>query len=211
MSQIVLKRTLTLLCGRFGKLGLLMLSLSMLVLSSGASGWAAGKSEMDTLTKGQVVVSQDTEPSNAMPSVEAKILISKSQDKVWSVVANPEKLMREEKKVKKVKVLSRAGNKQNVEFSVLMTRLLPPFNYILLQELSAPGLLRFHRISGSFKDIQGSWRLTPIENGSKTILTYTLKIDPGPFLPIPRWMLLNAVKSDLPGMMMNVKASIDKG
>lgn len=211
MSQTVLKRTLTLLCGRFGKLALLMLSFSILALSN-ASGWsAAGKSEMDTLAKGQVVVSQNTEPSNAMPSVEAKILIAKPQDKVWNVVSNPEKLMREEKKVKKVKVLSRAGNKQNVEFSVLMTRLLPPFNYILLQELSGPGLLRFHRVSGSFKDIQGSWRLTPIENGSKTILTYTLKIDPGPFLPIPRWMLLNAVKSDLPSMMMNAKAAIDKG
>lgn len=207
MSYPVLSRSLV-LCGKMFKTGLIACSLLTLI---NLNSWAVSGSEWEGLSKGQVLVSQNLAPANAMPSVEAKILIAKPPEKVWKVVADPEKLMREENKVKKVKVLSRTANKQNVEFSVLMTRLLPPFNYVLLQELSPPNLLTFRRVSGSFKDIQGSWKLAPADNGNKTILTYTLKIDPGPFLPIPRWMLLNAVKSDLPSMMKNAKMAIDKG
>jgi ribosome-associated toxin RatA of RatAB toxin-antitoxin module len=172
------------------------------------SGQALANSEWDSLSKGQVVISQHMPSGSAVPSVEAKILISKPPEKVWDVVADPETLMSQERKVQKVKVLSQTANRQNVAFSVSMTRLFPPFNYVLLQELSPPNLLRFHRVSGSFKDIQGSWKLAPVESGSKTILTYTLQLDPGPF--IPRSLLLGAVKSDLPNMMRNAKMAIDK-
>lgn len=164
-------------------------------------------SEWQTLNQGKVVVKQNTEPANTVPSVEARILISHPPEKVWGVVADPETLMAHEPKVKKVKVVSRSGNKQNVDFSVFMTRLFPPFNYTLAQELSPPNLLKFHRVSGAFKSIDGAWRLIPVENGRKTILSYTLKLDPGPFIPRP--LLLTAVKSDLPNMMQNAKTAIN--
>lgn len=163
--------------------------------------------ELAQLSRGEVLV-RESVPEDSAPQVEAKILVSRPPDKVWKVVSNPEKLMQEEQKVKRVKVLSQSGNKQQVEFSVLMTRLLPPFNYVLLQELAPPHGMTFRRLSGSFKDIRGSWKLTPVEDGQKTILTYTLKLDPGPL--VPKSMLLKAVKSDLPSMMRNAKAAIDK-
>jgi ribosome-associated toxin RatA of RatAB toxin-antitoxin module len=176
-------------------------------LSSAA--WSKELSDAETLSKGQVVVKQNAPATpKEVPSVEAQILISRPPAKVWTVVIDPEKLMQEEPKVRKAKVISRSPGKQNVAFSVVMAPLLPAFNYVLVQELSPPNLLRFHRLSGSFRDIQGSWRLLPAENGAKTILSYTLKLDPGPF--IPKSMLLTAVKSDLPNMMRLVKASIDK-
>lgn len=179
-----------------------------LVLTLALCGTASAMAAEDwqILNQGKVVIKQST-PANTAPSVEAQILIPKPPQKVWSVVADPERLMRQEQKVKKVKVLSRSGNSQNVEFSVLMTHLLPPFNYVLQQDLSPPSLLRFHRVSGSFKDIQGAWRLIPVENGSKTVLSYTLKLDPGPL--VPKGMLINAVKADLPTMMQNARTAIN--
>lgn len=185
--------------------GLLLPCLLAFGLSSPV--WA-DSAEVQTLQQGKVVVKQNPTSANAVPSVEAKILIAKPPEKVWSVVSDPVTLMESERKVKKVKVLSKTANKQNVEFSVMMTPLFPAFNYVLLQELSGPYLLTFHRISGSFRDIQGSWRLTPFDNGTKTILSYTLKLDPGPL--IPRALLMAAVKSDLPSMMKNAKLSINK-
>lgn len=187
----------------------IFLASALLASFQGVFSAANAATEWDTLSKGQVVVNQLQVPANSAPAVEAKILIPKPPTKVWTVVADPARLMKRESKVKKVKVLSRTGNRQNVEFSVLMTHLLPPFNYILMQELSPPNVLRFHRISGSFKDIDGSWRLAPVDNGNQTILTYTLKLDPGPL--VPKGLLLNAVKSDLPNMMQNAKAAIDQG
>ena len=173
------------------------------------SAWSRELSESESLARGQVVIHQNqpTTPQD-VPSVEAKILIARPPAKVWTVVSDPEKLMGNEAKVRKVKVVSRSPGKQNVAFSVVMAPFLPAFNYVLLQELVPPSLLRFHRISGSFRDVQGSWHLSPIDNGNKTVLTYTLKLDPGPF--VPKSLLLPAVKSDLPNMMRSVKASIDK-
>ncbi len=183
------------------------LSLVGMLLAMVATPVFADSVEWQTLKQGKVVVKQYTAP-NTVPSVEAKILIPKPPEKVWTVVSDPETLLASERKVKQVKVLSRTGNKQNVSFRVIMTSLFPAFNYILLQELSPPYLINFHRISGSFKDIQGAWRLTPADNGTKTILSYTLKLDPGPL--VPRSLLLAAVKSDLPNFMNNAKTSINK-
>lgn len=159
------------------------------------------------LSQGKVVVKQNAAAANTPPSVEAKILIPKPPEKVWSVVSNPEKLMHEERKVKKVKILSQSGNCQQVAFSVFMTPIFPTFNYVLQQDLLAPNSVRFHRISGSFRDIQGFWHLAPADGGRKTILTYNLMLDAGPL--IPRSMLMGAVKADLPNMMQSAKRAID--
>lgn len=167
----------------------------------------AESTEWQTLQQGKVIVKQHT-AAHTVPSVEAKILISKSPEKVWMVVSDQKTLLGEEQKVKRVQVLSKTGNKQSVAFTVLMTHLLPSFNYILAQELSPPHSLTFHRVSGSFRDIQGSWHLIPAENGTKTILSYNLKLDPGPL--VPHALILAAVKSDLPNFMRNAKTSINK-
>lgn len=161
----------------------------------------------EILSKGQVVVRQNQAAAHTLPSVEAKILVHRPIDKTWSVVADPLKLTQAENKVKKVKVLSRSGNRQNVAFTVSMTPLLPPFSYVLLQELTPPYLLQFRRISGSFRDIQGVWRLSSVDNGKKTVLSYTLQLDPGPL--IPKSLLLGAVKSDLPNFMRNARTAIE--
>jgi hypothetical protein len=69
-------------------------------------------------------------------------------------------------------------------------------------------MVKFHRISGSFRDIQGFWRLISAENGQKTILVYNLKLDPGPL--IPRSLLLGAIKADLPNMLQSAKRTIEQ-
>lgn len=190
------------------KLAVLLMGLCVMGLSLGQVSQAKDLADWDSLSKGQVVIKQNPGTDHEVPSVEAKILVYRPLSKVWTVVSDPEVLMKYDQRVKKVKILSRSGNKQNVEFNVLMTHLLPSFNYVLVQELYPPNLLRFHRLSGSFKDIQGSWKLFPTDNANQTVLSYTLKLDPGPF--VPRTLLLGAVKSDLPNMMHNVKLSIEK-
>lgn len=183
------------------------ITLCVMVVLLAPSFAQAESTEWQTLQQGKVIVKQHTAP-HTVPSVEARILISKPPEKVWMVVSDQKTLLEEERKVKRVQVLSKTGNRQSVAFTVLMTHLLPSFNYILAQELSPPYSLTFHRVSGSFQDIQGSWRLIPAENGTKTILSYNLRLDPGPL--VPRALILAAVKSDLPNFMKNAKTSINK-
>jgi carbon monoxide dehydrogenase subunit G len=169
----------------------------------------AHANDMSTLSKGGVIV-KDHPPASqkGATKVEAKIIIPRPPEQIWPVVSNPQQLMREERKVKQIKTVARSGNTQEVEYTVMLNKLLPTFNYTLKLESKQPNVVEFHRISGSFKDFEGSWKLTPIEGGNKTLLTYTLSIDPGFFAP--KFLVLQAIKSDLPSMMQNVKSSIDK-
>lgn len=167
--------------------------------------------EMATMTKGGIIVKEDNvldKNAKGPATVTAKIIIPRPPEQIWPVVANPHEVMREERKVKHMKTITKTGNTQDVEYTVSYSTLLPTFNYVLRLENQSPSVIRFHRIRGSFKDINGSWELTPIDNGQKTILTYTLSIDPGFFAP--RFLVMQAIKSDLPSMMKNVKSVIDK-
>jgi ribosome-associated toxin RatA of RatAB toxin-antitoxin module len=171
-----------------------------LALASGVSS-----DEITTLKQGQVVVGPVTKVNN-MPTVSAKIHIPEPPDKVWKTVSDPSKLMSREEKVKQMKLVSSQGNVKDVEFTVLMSRLLPAFTYTLRHQVSGNNTLNFHRLTGSFKDIQGSWKVVPADGGKSSVLIYNLSIDPGPL--VPQNILLPAVKSDLPRMMRNVKAAI---
>lgn len=194
-------------CGKMaGLLGLGVLILTLLPLCGQAKG-----DEQTTLSQGGVVVKDDpkaVQQQKGLSKVEAKILIPMPPEKIWPVVSNPQQLMREERKVKKIRTVSKATNSQEVEYTVALSQLLPTFNYTLRLENKQPNVIEFRRLSGSFKDFQGSWKLTPVDGGKKTVLTYSLAIDPGFFAP--KFLVLQAIKSDLPSMMKNVKTAIDK-
>ncbi|MBY0404544.1 MAG: SRPBCC family protein [Cyanobacteria bacterium] len=187
----------------------LLVSASFLLSGSSAEA-ACTPSELNTLMKGNVVIeeanTQDRTSDSGMATVVAKIIIPSSPEEIWPILTNPQELMSQEKKVKSVKVVRKNGNTHDVEYTVSYSKLLPTFNYVLRLENKQPNSIRFKRISGSFKDIQGSWNLSPIENGQKSVLTYTLSIDPGFFAP--KFILVQAIKSDLPTMMKNVKMVI---
>lgn len=162
--------------------------------------------EWSTLKQGRVVV-KDVKATQ--PTVDAKILIPRPPDQVWSTVLQPERLMDKEKKVKQIKVVSKTGSTQDLNYTVTMASVLPTLNYTLRHQVTQPNMLQFRRLSGSFKDIQGYWQVTPADSGKSSILTYHLSIDPGPLMP--RFMMQNLLKSDLPTMMKNVKAVIAPG
>ena len=161
--------------------------------------------ELVTLKKGQVVVGEVTKVNN-VPSVSAKILIPEPPDKVWKTVANPTSLMSREAKVKDMKTVASQGNVKDVEYTVMMSRLLPAFRYTLRHQPAGNNTLSFRRLNGSFKDINGFWKVVPADGGKSSVLIYNLSIDAGPL--VPQNLLLPAVQSDLPQMMRNAKAAI---
>lgn len=159
------------------------------------------------LSKGQVVIKQ-MDLTSVGQAVQAKVLVNKPIDATWKVITDPAKLASHESKVKKAEIIKRTTKGQNVDYSVSMTRLLPTFNYVLEQDFFPPNKVSFHRLSGSFRDIQGSWFLSPAPVGKGTIVTYNLMMDVGPL--VPKGMVMGAVKSDLPNFMRNAKLSIEQ-
>jgi ribosome-associated toxin RatA of RatAB toxin-antitoxin module len=187
------------------------LLVTMITLHQPTAQAGHNANELSTLNKGGVVVKEANvidKGKDGPATVTAQILIPKPPAQVWPIVANPQDVMSQEKKVKKVQTLKQAGNSLDVAYTVNYSSMLPTFNYTLRLDKKQPSTITFKRLNGSFKDINGSWQLTPIDNGQKTILTYTLSIDPGFFAP--KFLLVQAIKNDLPTMMKNVKAVVDK-
>ncbi len=180
---------------------------ALLTVSGVASAEGVSGSELSRLKNGEIIVQ---EPSNnkdrSVPYVTAKVYIPKSPSKVWSVIQTPENVVRNERKVKSVKVVSSHAGVRDLAFRVQLSRVLPSFAYTLRHQSTSPYVLGFKRLSGSFKDIQGYWQVVPVENNTQTVLVYSLSIDPGAL--VPRSLLIPAVKSDLPQMMQTVKMSM---
>ncbi|MEB3287449.1 MAG: SRPBCC family protein [Vampirovibrionales bacterium] len=197
-----MKPSITSVCG---------LLLLLTVLSFFSQAFSATAAETAKLQKGGVVVKESPTPSSnkdALPVVSAQILIPKPPADVWKKVQQPEHLMEKEAKVKSIKVVSQAGNRKDLAYTVMMSKLLPTFQYTLRHQPTQPMKLSFWRLNGSFKDVKGSWLVTPYNNGKNSILTYNISIDPGPL--VPRFLLQTALKSDLPNMMNNVKSVLLK-
>jgi ribosome-associated toxin RatA of RatAB toxin-antitoxin module len=130
------------------------------------------------------------------------IVVPYTPQQVWTVISNPVLLASQEPKVKKISVLSQSPTSKTVAYTVSMTPLLPTFNYTLLFMPASTHLkVNFKRVSGSFKAFEGSWRLTPTTGGTR--ITYTMGLDPGMLLP--RFLVLQAIQSDLPTMLNNVR------
>jgi carbon monoxide dehydrogenase subunit G len=171
---------------------------------------APAVSDTTKLHQGEVVVKElpsKTKSKDSLPSVSAQIMISKPPSEVWKKIMQPERLMQREKKVKSIKVVSQTANSKDLAYTVEMSRLLPTFQYTLRhQPASGPMTLSFWRLNGSFRDVQGSWNVAPIDGGKNSVLTYNISIDPGPL--IPRMLLQTVLKADLPNMMNNVKTTV---
>ena len=161
---------------------------------------------MQKLRNGQVVITDLTRQSaEKTPTVEAQILVPRPIADVRKTVSDPQKIMKNEKKVKSLKLLSKTGNTQLLEYTVMMGKMLPTFNYILRHQQTTPDNIQFKRVSGSFKDFEGGWKMTPVD-ANNTVVTYRLKLDPGPGLPA--FLITSLVKADLTRMMENAKAAI---
>ncbi len=179
--------------------------LASLMLVVAPMGWA---DELSVLKQGRVLVRSGNQ-KDAVPSVSAKILIPRPPDQVWKAILQPEHLMDRERKVKQIKVVNKNGTTKDLAYTVNLASILPTFNYTLRHQVTQPNTLQFRRLNGSFKDIQGFWMVTPADGGKSSVLTYNLSIDPGPL--VPRFMMQNILKSDLPTMMQNVKTVINQG
>ena len=158
------------------------------------------------LSQGNVVITDLTKQSaDHVPMVEARILVPRSIDVVREAVSNPQKILRNERKVKSLRLLSKSGNTQLLEYTVMLGRMLPTFDYVLRHQQVSPNVVQFQRVSGSFRDIAGLWQVTPVDD-SRTILTYRLRLDPGPGLP--GFLIASFSKADLPQMMQNARAAV---
>ncbi len=166
--------------------------------------------ELSQLRKGRVLA-QDVpylQGTDDLKAVQIKIMIDRPVEQVWQALQDQETLFRGEKHLKQVKLIKKTGNSaQLVEYSLQISRLLPLFVYTAqVDYLAGRKSTQFSRLSGSFKSFYGLCHLTPVDSGNKTVMTYTLSVDPGFF--IPNFLVRQALKGEIPQILSFVKSRV---
>lgn len=82
-------------------------------------------------------------------------------------------------------------------------------DYVLhITESQPAGTIEWKRHSGAFKSNEGYWKLEPMDDGKRTLVTYAKHVDAG--FPFPPAMAHKAVKESMPIIFRDLSASITR-
>ena len=140
-----------------------------------------------------------------MASAQTVEVFNCTPKEFYSLVADFEKYPEFLNEVKKVKILKKAANSLEMEYTVSV---LKTFSYKLKAELKEPSSVKFHYTEGDvFKSMKGSWDIQP-EGKDKCKVTYDVEANFG--LLVPGAIAKTLVSVNLPMMIDSFKKRIKK-
>lgn len=158
------------------------------------------------LNAGEVVVDLTEEDSTKTKFVAARILIDETPENVWQVLVNPFEFERKiTPRMKSVQVLADEEKFSIISCTMDVCFLFPPITYTVASTYEPLKEVRFKRIGGTLRDFRGRWALIPVTE-KKTVVLYSMFVDPG--IPIPRWLVREGVKMELPRTLQALRERI---
>ncbi len=177
-----------------------VLSLSLLCISAAYAQDSSSAGEQfvsaspallqDMLQKGQLIFVDNARPGEPQ-FVTVITLFNAPEEKVFSTITDYDHYAGNIPQTTEVKVEQKTGNvwivnyKIEFKFSILSEHA----DYTLKQVLEPPGSITWTRIAGNLDKVEGSWKLTPIDNGEKTIGFYRVYNDISSLGFLIRYML----------------------
>jgi len=132
----------------------------------------------------------------------ARTVIKARPEQVWQVLADYSNAPTVFPQLKKCQVLEDRGTTKIVKHIIEPTGLPGRYEYVLELKETAPHAMEWHRLSGNFKEVDGFWKLEPID-GSSTLVTYSTHVNGGVFLP--QTLIKHQFKVDMPAVMVSLK------
>ncbi|HEY9870513.1 MAG TPA: SRPBCC family protein [Candidatus Obscuribacterales bacterium] len=136
--------------------------------------------------------------------VEGKILINSRPDRVWSIVINPLEFANKiQKHLRQVRIVKRTPRTSLQECQLELAAFFPRVKYEVESFYEPCKRIDFRRAGGMIKDFYGYWLLEPRDNGTKTLVTYAMFIDPGFF--VPQWIMRQGLRRELPVTLNGIR------
>jgi carbon monoxide dehydrogenase subunit G len=113
-------------------------------------------------------------------TLQAEALVDAPVETVWDQLTDYGKIKTMLPGYDRSTVLQSSGNTATVDIGLKASGLAPAFRYqVKVREDKAAHTINIQRVSGDFKTITASYKLIPVENGTKTKVVYKLDIDLG--------------------------------
>ena len=156
------------------------------------------------LAAGKVVIHHSK--TNNIDFVTGKISIDAPMDKVWNILVNPYEFETISNKMTVERVTSDKSDSSIMQCKIEPGFFLPPIRYTVDSKYDHGRSIQFHSVAGDIKDFRGQWLVEPGSEPGKTHVSYSMHVNPG--WPIPRWLVQEGVKSELPKTLKALKQRI---
>jgi len=159
-----------------------------------------GEHEMALLSKGQVLVSSDESDRGF---VQAAILLDVPVDRVWSLIVDCPNAAKVIPNLKSCTILEQHEGWNIIEQRVRLSWVLPDIICRFRADYKDLQQIHFKSISGNLKEVEGRWDFVNAEGGEKTILFYSVYVNPGYY--IPHWVVRPLLEADLPSLLISIR------
>lgn len=178
------------------------------VISSSAAGMAFSRlrfdqNELERLSEGEVLVRVVRSDNGREKSVQAAVLIDSHPRHIWKIMLDCNNAPAFVPGLKSCKLLEKRETTEIIEHQVKFTWLLPKVSYVFRATYQHFKRIDFEKISGDLKEFKGHWVLDQMEGSQKTIVLYSVYLDPGFF--VPQWLVRKALKKDLPAVLLALR------
>lgn len=140
-------------------------------------------------------------------SVSREVIKAKPEQ-IWQVLtdfANAPHVFPQMKKCELIE--ERANGTKLVKNIVAPSGVIGSYQYVLEMRETAPRMIEWHRVSGDFKEVEGFWKLEPVDGGHHTMVTYSCHVAGG-FL-LPGALIRRQSRIDMPQVMAALRNSTE--
>lgn len=181
-----------------------------LTLAAGAAGADPLPAEAArSLRSGQTWISVTLDADGSAARIQAAIDIPAAPDRIWRAMTDCGATMRMVRSIIGCRVL-RAGAGWDIREHV--TRggpLLPSFRYTVRSDYEPLRRIRFRKVDGDVRTLEGEWGLTPRDGGRVTRVTYENRVSARVLAPA---LLVRAkLRADTPKVLENLRALVAGG
>jgi ribosome-associated toxin RatA of RatAB toxin-antitoxin module len=170
-----------------------------------SADWTLSPAQLQRVEAGAIIADGDVASDRAAADVRAAIKIHATPEQVFLTLTDCATALRFVPHLKRCAVVGTApdGRWQNVEQQVDYGWLSRRANYVFHAEYEKFTRIRFSNLRGDFHENRGVWMFRPVDDGRATVVTYEARVAPAFY--VPRWMMRNMLKRDLPDLMRGLR------
>jgi ribosome-associated toxin RatA of RatAB toxin-antitoxin module len=163
-------------------------------------------SQIKHLAGGAIIADGDVATDRSAADIRAAVQVNATPEQVFRTLTDCAQALGFVPHLKRCAVLETAadGSWQNVEQQVDYGWLAPRAHYVFHANYERFKRIRFSNLRGDFHENHGVWTFRPTNDGQATLVTYEARVAPAFY--VPRWMMRNMLKRDLPDLMKGLRA-----
>jgi ribosome-associated toxin RatA of RatAB toxin-antitoxin module len=162
--------------------------------------------QLARLKAGDALVSVEEDTGGADGHIEAAIEIPASPHRVWQIMTDCARAPKFVAGLKSCRIVEQGPNGawDIREHRSQWMSMMPETISVFRSDYGLDKEIRFQRVSGTLKFLKGSWRLEPLNDGTRTRLRYSVRI--GVAAPVPGFMIRSALEADVPKLLKALRA-----